>query len=577
VHNRQELLPIRTLVTVLLLLPIAPASRAAQPAATREAGITGRVLTPDGTPVTQGNVTLMTFPTNRVSAAIDRTGHFRILPDAQGWRRLFISVPGFAPYFANVTVPSSRTMALPDIKLHEASYFHARFVTSDGEPLAAGGLRRRAIDRDGVTIPDPLEHVREQVEPDGSITVGPLPVGRILMAFDRPPFAQTRLRDIDVNGTKKIIEGGTIPIAPGAQLHVEVVDGAEKPVPKHEVWIEDAALPTLLSFQPVRTNEQGRAVFDRLASGRYRVWTKTAERCGGRVELTMSRLVAVGGSGATRAKLVVGGRATFKITTVLGALYSRSVTLSPDAPAISPWQSRIVDAMSQPRRLPNLFGSPSSCGGVTDSEGRVTLTPFPPGPAQLRVSLFNSSYIARVTVPENGAEMAIAIPDGLTPVHVTDQISHQPVAAQVIWVGGGGRVEAAATPNGDVLLEGVGKVGGALTISAREYQTLEGQFDETPETQQDVALMPSPSTRVLVHVVSSDGDAIPAAVVELLPRGVGDAAEFVAADAKGVATFLDVREGPLQFGAHAEGFASSTVRVSEDARVSIVISLKRAQ
>ena len=575
-HNRLELLPLRILSCVFILLSMAPASRAAQPAATREAGITGRVLTPDGTPVTQGNVTLMTFPTNRVNAAIDRTGHFRILPDGQGWRRLFISVPGFAPHLANVTVPSSRTMALPDITLQQATYFHARFVTTEGEPLAAGGLRRRAIDRDGVTILDPLEHVREQIEPDGSITIGPLPAGRMLMAFDRQPFAQTRLRDIDVNGTKKVIEGGTIPIAPGSQLHVEIVDGAEKPVPKHEVWIEDAAPPSPLSFQPVRTNEQGRAVFDRLAPGRYRVWTRTADRCAGRVELTLSRLVAVG-SGATRARLVVGGRATFKITTVLGALYSRSVTLAPDAPAISPWQSRIADSLSQPRRLPNMFGSPSSCGGVTDSEGRVTLTPFPPGPAQLRVSLFNSSYIARVTVPENGAEMAIAIPDGLTPVHVTDRISRQPVAAHVTWVGGGGRVEAAATPNGDVLLEGVGKVGGALTISAREYQTLEGQFDETPETQQEVALMPSPSARVAVRVVTSDGDAIPAAVVELLPRGAGDVAEFVAADARGIATLLDVPEGPLQFGAHADGFASSTVRVSEDARVSIVIGLKRAQ
>ena len=68
---------------MFLLLSIAPAPRAAQ-SVTPEAGITGRVLTPDGTPVTQGNVTLMTFPTNRVSAAIDHTGHFRIVPDAQG-------------------------------------------------------------------------------------------------------------------------------------------------------------------------------------------------------------------------------------------------------------------------------------------------------------------------------------------------------------------------------------------------------------------------------------------------------------------------------------------------------------
>ena len=46
----------------------------------------------------------------------------------------------------------------------------------------------------------------------------------------------------------------------------------------------------------------------------------------------MSRLVAVGGSGATRARLVIGGRAAFTITTVLGPLPGRAITLSPDAP-----------------------------------------------------------------------------------------------------------------------------------------------------------------------------------------------------------------------------------------------------
>jgi hypothetical protein len=576
VHNRHELLPIRTLVTVALLLPIAAALRAAQQGATPDAGITGRILTPDGAAVTQGNVTLLTVPSNRVNAAIDRTGHFRILPDGQGWHRLFISVPGFAPHLANVTVPSSRTMALPDITLQEPTYFHARFVSAEGEPLPAGGLRRRSIDRNGFTILDPLDHVREQVEADGSITIGPLPAGRMLMAFDRLPFAQTRLRDVDVNAAKKTIEGGTITIGPGTQLQVEIVDGAAKPVARHDVWLEDAIQPSPLWFQSVKTNEQGRAIVDRLAAGRYRVWTRTADRCNGR-ELTMSHLVTVGGSGVARARLVIGGRATLKITTVLGALYGRAITLAPDAPATTPWQRRFEDAMTRPGQLQMMPGSASSCGGVTDAEGRVTLTPFPPGPAQLRVHLFNSTYLARVTVPENGSEMAIAIPDGLTPLRVTNQLTHQPVTAQLTWVGGGGRVEAATTANGDALLEGVGRTGGTLTIRAREYQTLEGRFDDTPETHQEVALVPSPSARVAVRVVSSDGDAIGGAVVELLPRIAGDAAEYVAADAKGIATFTDVPEGPLQLGAHAEGFASSTIRVPEERRASIVVSLKRAQ
>ena len=568
-----EVLPLRVLSCLLVLLAIVPASRAADRQAAVEVGITGQVLAPDGSPVTQGSVALMISPTNRVNAAIDRAGHFRIVPDQTGWQRLFISVPGSAPYRANVTVPSSRTMVLPAITLLEPTYFHVRFVTTDGEPLAAGGLRSQSLDIDGAPILDPLGHVREQEEPDGSITIGPLPPGRTMMAFNRPPFAQTRLRDINVTGTKQVIEGGTIPIGPGAQLHVDILDGERRPVPRHDVWLEDASQPSPLSFMTVKTNEHGRAVFERLGPGRYRVWTRTAQRCGNQ-ELTIARLVSTGDSGVQQTRLVIGGRAVFRVTSTLGAVAGRAVWASPDAPPQSPWQARLLTSMPRGAFVPTL--SPPRCSGVTDADGRVVLTPFPPGPSQLRVNLFNSSYIVRVNVPD-GKEMPIAIPDGLIPVRVTSRINQQPVQAQVKWVGGGATVEAVATANGDALLEAVGSTGGTLTISAREHQTLEGKFDQTPEPQQEVALIPLPTARVGVRVVSSGGDAIAGAVVELIPRGSADASEFVVADAKGVAAFTDAPPGPLQFRAHAEGFAPGTVRVAEEDRASIVLTLARVR
>ncbi len=522
-----------------MLLSIAPAPRAEQPSAV-EAGITGEVLAPDGSPVTQGSVALVMSPTSRVIAAIDRTGHFRILPDGLGSQRLFISVPGYAPYRANVTVPSSRTMALPVITLLEPTYFHARFVTTDGEPLAAGGLRRQSLDIDGAPILDPLDHVREQVEPDGSITIGPLPPGRTMMAFNRPPFAQTRLRDINVTGTKQVIEGGTIAIGPGAQLHVDILDGGGQPVKQHEVWLEDSVQPSPLSFMAVKTNEQGRAIFERLGSGRYRVWTRTVDRCNNRQELTIARLASTGDRGIAQTRLVIGGRAMFRITSTLGPVAGRAVSVSPDAPQQSPWQARLV--MFSPRRPPPLLPtSPPACSGVTDADGRVVLTPFPPGPSQLRVNLFNSSYRVRLNVPD-GREMPIVVPDGLIPVRVTDRITQQPVQAQVTWVGGGTTVEASATANGDVLLEAAGVTGGTLTISARNHQTLEGRFDQTPETLQEVALTPLPSATLTVRVVGSAGDAVGGALVELVARGPADASEFLVADAKGTATFVDCQE-----------------------------------
>jgi hypothetical protein len=566
-------LSLRNQSVALLLLWLAQAPPAAQRVVVQP-GITGLVLAPDGAPVTQGNVALMTSSIAQVTAAIDRTGHFRIVPDQPGLQRLFISVPGHAPYRANLTVPGSRRMALPDITLLEPTYFHARFVTADGEPLPAGGLRRRSIDSEGASIPDPLGHVREQPEPDGSITIGPLPPGRTLLAFDRPAFAQTRLRDVTVTGTRQTIDGGTTTIDRGAQLQVDILDGAGQPVPRHEVWIEDAVQPSPLSFMPVKTSAEGRAVFERLASGRYRVWTRTAERCGNQ-ELTMTRMASTGGSGAARLRMVIGGRASLRITSVLGPVFGRNVHLSPETPPQPPWQMRFADYLPRARQaiVPT---SASSCSGATDSDGRVVLAPFPPGPARLRVTLFNSSFTARLNVPEGGREMVIEVPDGLTPVKVIDQVSHDPVQAQVAWLGGGGRVETITNANGDALLEAVGTAGGTLTISARGYQTLEGSFDETPGTQQDVALTPLPLALVNVRVVNGDGEALAGAVIELLTRSLSDPAEFAAANANGMATFADVPPGQLQFSAHAEGFAPATVRIAENGRAAIVITLIRA-
>jgi len=572
VHNRREVLLLRTLPIALILLAVAPAPRAAQPAAV-EPGITGQVLAPDGSPVTRGTVALLTAPiTGRVgvTATIDRTGHFRIVPDAQGRQPLVISVPGYAPYRASVSVPPSRAMSLPEITLLEATYFHASFVTIDGEPLAASGLRRRSIDIDGEPIHDPLEHVRAEIERDGSITVGPLPPGRTLFAFDRPPFAQTRLPDANVTGVKRVIDGGTITITPGAQLHVDLFDDRGQPVPKHEVWIEDAIQPSPLSMTTVQTNDQGRAIFNRLASGRYRVWTRFVERCGN-ADPTMSRLVATGNSGVAHLRMVIGGRAAFRITTTLGPVLGRGVSLTPDPPP--PPQRVSVSG----RRLPIATLAPRGCSGVTDRDGRVVIAPFPPGPAQLRASLFNSSYIMNVNVPESGRETVIAVPDGLIPVKVINRTTQHPVEAQLTWVGGGGRVETITNANGDALLEAVGTSGGKLTIIAREYQTVEGNFDETPDTMQEVALTASPSARLTVRVVRADAKAPGDAVVELLARGPADVAEFAATDANGIATFTDVPPGPLQFRAHAEGFAAATVQVNEDSRGSIVITLTRAK
>ena len=564
-------MPTRMLRLVVLLVTIAPAPRAAQPV--NAAAVTGVVRAADGSTVTQGTVALMTSPANVVTAAIDRTGHFRIAPDSPGWQRLFISVPGFAPHRVHVTVPQSRRLALPPITLAEATDFRVRFVTADGEPLAGSGVRRQSIDGDGVAIADPLGQTRERVDEDGSVRIGPLPPGRTLMAFDRAPLAQTRLGDIEVTGAQPVIEGGTIVVAPPSRLEVEIVDERGRPVTGHDVWLEDANRPSPLWFAPAKTNAEGVAGFERLSARRYRVWTRMADRCNNR-ELSIARVVSPGAGTRARTRLQIGGRASIRITSAAGPLIGKAVAASPDAPGEVPW--RPLYSTGATRRPVMADTPPPSCTGATDGEGRVTFAPFPPGPTHVRVQLFNSSYIARVSVPGDGREIGVTVPDGLIAARVIDRATRQGLAAaQVTWVGGGTRVEATATANGDVLLEAARPGGGTMTISARGYQTLEGAFDETPETPQEVALVRLPSEVLQVRVVSADGESMAGAVVELVPSRPGDAAEFVAANSKGIATFTEVAPGAVQLNAYAEGFADASVRVADDARTAIVITLTR--
>ena len=555
---------IRMLIVALVLLT------AAQPDAP---AVTGDVRAPDGSAVTQGTVALLaSSPSQPVTSPIDRTGHFRIAVESPGLRTLFISAPGYAPHRVNVTVPQSGHMALPPVTLLGATYFRARFVSADGDVLGPAGLRRRSMDSDGIAIPDPLGHVRVSTDQDGSVRIGPLPPGRTLMAFDQPPLAQTRLPDITVGGTRTVIEGGTIVIAAPSVMEVEIVDAAGRPVPDHDVSIEDAAQPSPLGFPAVRTNESGVAGFDRLSARRYRVWTQTAERCRSTF-LSIARPVSAGAS-RSRARIQIGGRAVMRVTSVLNPLIGRPVAAWPDTPAQTPWRPNFA-AMAL-RRAPVPQFAPASCGGTTDGDGRVTLAPFPPGAAQVRVQLFNSFYIARVTVPNDDREIAVAVPDGLIPVRVTDRGNGRPLgSARVTWLGDGSRVEAGATANGDVLLEAAGRSGGTLTVSAQGYQTLEGAFAETPETLQEVSLARLPDTGIDIHVVTSEGQPVAGAIVELAARRPDETAEFVATNAKGVATFSGLPAGTLQLNVFAGGFADARVQVTEDARRSTAITLTR--
>ena len=550
------------LLTFLLLLLVnaqAPASATprAQSPVVEEVGVSGYVLAPDGTPVSVGTVS-----DGRSTASIDRTGHFRLVTPRSGLLQMLVSVPGLAPYRFTVTVPASRSLRLPVIRLATAVYFRARFVSAAGEPITAPLLRRRLFDVSGNPIADAPDD-RVSSDNDGTIAIGPLPRGIMTLAVDNPLFAQTRLPDLRFESGAQDVDGGAIVIQqPGAVLHVDVIDGTGAPVRNHEVSLEDALPLSPLVFRPVRTNQQGRATFDRLAAGRYRVWTTATELCGtNQVLMTAARLVGLSGSGTVATRLVVGGRATFHITSPLGPMRGILVSAAPsEVPSLPPFVLR---------------SAPSGCRGATDGDGRVTLTNFPPGPAHVDVHMGNSTYVRQVDVPTGGQEMAVVIPDGFLPVRVVNALKNQPVAgASITWTGSGARVETTASATGEALLEGVGTAGGTLAVSARGYEPAQEQLAEPPGFLHDIALMPAAAAANLrPRVITTSGEPLPNAVVEIISANPAAVPHVAVTDARGVVTFPDVPSGALQLIASADGFVTSMMHIGEDRPAEIAVTL----
>src|SRR5688500_12961346 len=71
-------------------------------------GVRGGVGNHEGTLISQGTVTLQSSdPSSVVTASIDQSGRFQLVPTTSGRHRLTITAPGYAPRLADVIVPAS--------------------------------------------------------------------------------------------------------------------------------------------------------------------------------------------------------------------------------------------------------------------------------------------------------------------------------------------------------------------------------------------------------------------------------------------------------------------------------------
>ena len=547
-------------------------------AASDEVGLSGSVLKPDGTPVPGGRVILARSLANRSTATIDRTGHFKMALEAEGPFQLWVVMPGLAPYRMNLIVPPTHTIKLPPIHLSPATYFRARFVTADGETIMSPTIRRRTVDAIGAAWTVPDEPAGDQIDTDGTVTIGPLQRGITSMAVDVPPLARLRLDDVVVpvkKGKEDVIDAGAIVVPRGAVLLADIVDESGAPVPAHDVSLEDSAPRSPLSFDGAKTNAQGRVTFERLGPGRYRVSTLTKDRCGNR-PLLISKIVPVGSGAEVHTRIVIGGTAHFRFVSPLGPVKAGTVTASPDSGSTAPSGPSYVSVITPSGQRLQMSFSAGGCSATTDAEGRVSFNIMPPGSANVTLRLLNSTYVKRLPVPEGGREVEFSIPDGLVTVLVADQRTNRPIAsAKVAWTGSEGRVEATTNGNGAALIEAAGANGGRLAISAEGYETLEANFTELPPAPQEVMLPPLPSKRAQLAIVNDSNTAVANAVIEFVPSDPIDISSVMVTDAKGIVTFMDMPRGPLRFLVTAEGYTPAEVRVDEDARSSTVVALKR--
>jgi hypothetical protein len=538
-----------------------------------EPGISGYVLAPGDVPVSGGTVASVSLASNS-STAIDRSGRFRIpveRVERAGVLRVTVNVPGLTPYHFSVTVPASRTLRLPAIHLEPATYFRVRFVSPAGEPITSPVIRRLSFDGSGGPILEAPNSNTIGLDTDGATRIGPLPHGVTALALDTPPFAQTRLPNVSITGGEPLLDGGTIVVQAGSTLQVDVLDASGMPVPGHEVLLDDLLPLSPLRFLPVRTNAKGRASFERLAAGRYRVRTAAIGRCVTQ-ELSLARTVTVPAAGTVNTRIYVSGQATFRVSSPTGPATRVVVAAQPDnPPSASP-------ALVMGRGVAFLIATSltsSRCRGTTGADGRVTLTSFPPGPSDIAVHFANSLYVRRLDVPIGGREIAVSVPDGILPVRVVNASTHEPVPqAFVKWtIEGGGRSEAVATILGDAMLEGVGTKAGILSVTAPGFQSVEERLPEPPGVTHDVALVPLSETRLRVRVVTASGEGVPSAVVELTPQNPLLGRQLDVTDRTGFVRFPDAPPGNVRLTAFANGYVASTLRTPEDYRADAVLTL----
>ena len=278
-------------------------------------GVRGGVTNHEGTPLTEGTVTLTSLDRSSIlTASLDQSGRFQIVPTVAGRHRLTILAPGYAPRLVDVIVPSSRTIALPTLLLEAPAYFRARFVNGDGDVIVSPVIRRRSVGVDGVSFPGAGVD-----DPRASTLTAASSSDRFRSASRRWRWTCRGWRKrgcrISRCGPPRAARRRHHRHPPGRWCALRSSTATAHPSPITRSSIEDAQPNSPLAVRTVRTDHVGRATFDRLGDGRYFVGASMIDRCNGRgVPLSTGQLVSVNGTGSAGVRIAVEGLAALRIT-----------------------------------------------------------------------------------------------------------------------------------------------------------------------------------------------------------------------------------------------------------------------
>jgi hypothetical protein len=345
-----------------------------------------------------------------------------------------------------------------------------------------------------------------------------------------------RLREVRVTGEPTVIDAGTVRVEPGATLYVDLVDGAGRPVPDHDVLVSERAMLSPFWWPPVRTDAKGRASFERLASGRYLLRARLLRRCHG-VPLTLTRQIDIPSNGSIHRTITLDGALRLRVTSAGVPLAGKTISLAPEAfePAAPAWVRRPHPMLGAMQRSVG-FGD-SACAAATAADGRATFEGVPAGPARAVIRLPNSRWVRRLTVPGHAHEMSLDVPMGVLPVRVVDKVSRAPIAgASIAWASDGAIVEAVTSATGDALLEAISPSAGTLTVEAPNYQRAAVKLALPPGTLEEIALEAS-SMEVHCRVINDAGAPLERAVVEVTPHDPLEPVQVATTDRTGSVRF----------------------------------------